>query len=116
MEQENYTKKLARAQKRVKDIKGFYSHLRIYIIINIVLLFFKSRAVDFFKMKGIQDEGFFDWFEWNIIGTPILWGIGLAAHAFYVFRMKSKPLSEFKPRFIRDWEKRQLEKFMNEDQ
>ncbi|MCW9036803.1 2TM domain-containing protein, partial [Altibacter sp.] len=33
-ENEQYKK----AQKKVKELKGFYSHLTVYIVINLVLL------------------------------------------------------------------------------
>jgi len=109
------SEKFKRAQKRVKGIKDFYKHLRIFVVINILLLVVKFRAFDFFTEKGIFDEGFIDWFEWNIIGTPIIWGIGLGLHAVYVFVFKSKPLKELTPQFFKNWEERQIEKYMNEE-
>ena len=115
-EKDNYTKKLARAQKRVNDIKIFYRHLRIYIFINVLLLFIKYRALDFFAEKGIQDPGFLDWFQWNLISTPVVWGIGLLLHALYVFKFQAKPLKELKPKFLEDWEKRQIQKYMDENE
>ena len=115
-EKDNYTKKLARAQKRVNDIKIFYRHLRIYIFINVLLLFVKYRALDFFAEKGIQDPGFLDWFQWNLISTPVIWGIGLLLHALYVFKFQARPLKELKPKFLEDWEKRQIQKYMDENE
>lgn len=108
-------KKLKRAQKRVKNLKGFYRHLRVFIVVNILLMFVKFRAFDFFTEKGITDQGFIDWFEWNIIGTPVLWGVGLGFHALYVFVLKSRPLKEYTPKFYKQWEERQIEKYMNEE-
>jgi len=107
--------RLKRAHKRVKVLKGFYRHLRVYIVINILLLLVKFRAYDYFTEEGMMDEGFFDWFEWNIIGTPVIWGLGLGAHAIYVFVLKSRPLKEFSPKFFKKWEERQIEKYMNEE-
>lgn len=112
---QNHSEKYKRAQKRVKNLKDFYKHLRVFVIINILLLIIKSRAYDFFTERGIMDEGFFNWLDWNIIGTPIIWGFGLGLHAIYVFVFKSKPLKEFAPRFYKDWEERQIEKYMNEE-
>ncbi|MBM1107655.1 2TM domain-containing protein [Aurantibacter crassamenti] len=111
----NQAKKLKRAQRRVGQIKKFYKHLRIFIVVNILLLVFKFKAYEFFTEKGISDEGFLNWFEWNIIGTPVIWGIGLGCHAIYVFILKSKPLKELRPQFLKDWEERQIEKIMRED-
>ena len=107
--------KLKKAQKRVKNLKDFYRHLRVYIVINILLLVVKSKAYDFFTERGVMDEGFFNWFEWNILGTPIVWGLGLGVHAIYVFGFKSKSLKELKPRFYKNWEERQIEKYMKEN-
>lgn len=104
-----------RAQKRVKSLKDFYKHLKVFIIINILLMIVKFRAYDFFTERGIVDEGFVNWFEWNVIGTPVIWGLGLGLHAIYVFVFKSKPLKEFTPQFFKDWEERQIDKYMNEE-
>ena len=104
--EEKYNQKLARAKKRVKELKKFYRHLRVYLVVNLILFFFKFRALRFFEAKGMQDEGFLNWFDWNLLATPVLWGIGLLVHAFYVFVAK--------PTFIKDWEQRQIEKYMNE--
>jgi len=111
----NQSEKLKRAQKRVKDLKDFYRHLRVYAVINILLFIVKLRAYDFFTEKGIMDEGFFNWFEWNILGTPIVWGIGLALHAVYVFVLKSKPLKEIRPRFYKEWEEKQIQKYIDKE-
>ena len=31
-----------KAKKRVKDIKGFYSHLSVYVIINIFIIYYNT--------------------------------------------------------------------------
>lgn len=104
------SEKYIRAQNRVKQIKQFYKHLKIYIIVNILLLIVKFRLFDFFTNKGVQDEGFYDWLEWNTIGTPIVWGIGLFLHGIYVFKWQ-----QFKPNFMKDWEAKQMTKFLEEE-
>jgi len=109
----NQSEKLKRAQKKVKNLKDFYRHLRVYIVINILLLVVKLKAYNYFTEEGTMQESFFDWFEWNIIVTPVVWGLGLGVHALYVFN--SKPLKSFKPKFYTDWEERQIEKYMNEE-
>lgn len=112
---ENYTQKLARAQKRVDAIKKFYGHLKVYIIINIVILVVKFRALDFFGDHVIQDSGFNDWFVLNVFGTTIVWGIALLLHAVYVFKFDAKPWRELKPNTLKDWEDRQIQKFIDEE-
>ncbi len=111
----DYTEKLARAQKRVDAIKKFHRHLKVYIIINLLLLFVNYRAFDFLTDKGVQDPGFFYWFQWNIISTPVLWGIGLLVHAVYVFKFGARPLKELKPEFLKDWEERQIRKYIDKE-
>jgi len=109
------SEKFERAQKRVKDLKDFYRHLRVYIVINLILVFLIYRGLDFFGERAVEDSGFNDWLVWNIFGTPIIWGIGLGFHAVYVFVIKSRSLKELKPKFYKEWEERQIEKYMNEE-
>ncbi|MFH6604310.1 2TM domain-containing protein [Maribacter algicola] len=111
----NHTEKLVRAQKRVDAIKKFHRHLKVYLVINLLLLFANYRAFDFLTDKGVNDTGFFDWFQWHVVSTPALWGIGLLVHAVYVFRFGARPLKELKPRFLKDWEARQIQKYIDKE-
>ena len=104
-----------KARKRVDNIKKFYKHLTVFIVINSVLLIAKFKLFDFFTQQGVQDQGFYDWLNWNIIGTPVVWGIGLLLHGIYVFRMNSRPLKDFKPRFVKNWEMKKMEEFLREE-
>lgn len=112
---DNYTEKLARAKKKVEAIKKFYRHLRVYIVINVLLLFVKYGIFDFLVAKGVQNPGFLDWYQWNILATPVLWGIGLLFHALWVFKFDAKPLKELTPKFYKDWEARQIQKYIDEE-
>ena len=112
---EDYIKRLKKAQKKVENIKNFYRHLRVYMVINIILFFLIYGAMDFFGKNSFQNQGFINWYLWNLIGTPVLWGIGLLFHALYVFGLKSRTLSELKPKFLKDWEERQIKKYMEEN-
>jgi len=104
-----------KARKRVNNIKKFYKHLTVFIVINSVLLIAKFKLFDFFTQQGVQDQGFYDWLNWNIIGTPVVWGIGLLLHGIYVFRMNSRPLKDFRPRFVKNWEMKKMEEFLREE-
>lgn len=104
------------AKKRVNQMKRFYRHLSVYVVVNGILLILKLRLFDFFTQQGITDEGFYDWLNWNIIGTPILWGIGLLVHGIYVFGLKSRALKDIKPEFIKKWEVKKLEEFLREEE
>ena len=85
------------AQKRVKDIKGFYIHLVVYIFINAAIF-----AV------STQDEGFINGLS-NLYNysTIFFWGIGLFAHWASVFG----------PNFIfgKKWEEKKIKELMEQD-
>lgn len=104
-----------RTKKRIEQIKGFYRHLTFYILINTVLLIGKTNVFGFFAERGVVDQGFFDWLNWNIVLTPILWGVGLLIHGLYVFKDKSISIRQLKPKALRDWEENQIQKYMEEE-
>jgi len=114
-EQSGASEKFVRAQKQVERIKKFYGHLRVYIVVNLVILAFKFQLFDYFTEKGIEDSGFYNWLEWNIIGTPVVWGIVLAIHGFKVFKFGAITWKTIKPKALEQWEDRQLKKFMDQD-
>ena len=103
------SQKFIEAQKRVKEIKGFYNHLTAYIVVNAALIFIRIPIVVFFadRLGDQADQGFFEWLNWNVLITPLLWGIGLFIHFIVVFGRKSG--------FIRNWEERKIREFMQEE-
>ena len=70
IEQEKYEQ----AKNKVKSIKGFYTHLLVYVVINVMIL-----AV------SAQHKTLENFFTFSTFFTAISWGIGLLAHAFGVF-------------------------------
>ncbi len=96
-----------RAKKKVDRIKGFYKHLSVYVVVNLVLFGLK---VYFFKVipDDIFTEGFEYWLDWNIISTPIIWGVAIIIHAIVAFQHSYN--------FLGRWEERKIRKFMDEDQ
>lgn len=98
--------KLTRAKSRVKALKGFYQHLTVYIIVNAVLLLF-SGSVRFVLLssEALGNPEFLEWINWNVLGTPIIWGIALGIHAISVFCRTP----------FKKWEERQIQKILNED-
>ena len=86
--------KLKRAKKRVDEIKGFYIHFSIYLIINTFILINLSQHTDNFW----QLQHFF---------TPFLWGLGLGFHAIKTFNWNLL--------FSKSWEERQIKKYMDKD-
>ena len=81
------------ALEYVRDIKGFYSHLIVYLI-SIAAMFVAS----FFSGTS------YPWYIWPALG----WGLGVAAHGLSVFEVFSL--------FGADWERRQVEKRIRRNQ
>lgn len=65
--------KYREAAKRVKRIKSFYTHLVVYVVINIVIF-----------VVNVQSSSESIW-HWKNFTTAFFWGIGLASHAISVF-------------------------------
>ena len=97
--EKNYIEKdrYERAEKRVKRIKGFYTHAIVYVVINIMLVIVKIQNLD-------SRESFL---QWQNFTTLFFWGIGLLAHG----------LSIFTPNFMlgKDWEERKIKELMEKD-
>ncbi|WP_190809149.1 2TM domain-containing protein [Flagellimonas sp. S3867] len=86
--------KYKRAKKRVEEMKGFYIHLSIYMIINTVILVNIYRNTD-------------DFWQWPHFVTLGAWGIGLFFHASKTFG--------FSMLFGKNWEERQIQKYIEKD-
>lgn len=97
--------KLRRAHKKVENLKAFYKHLLIYCIVNIALFLARGSHIQIFESESLHPN-FINWIDWNILSVPAIWGIWLTFHAAKVY--------SYKPKFIANWEKRQMEKFFNE--
>ena len=89
--------KYQEALKRVKKLKGFYTHSIVYIFINILIFFLNVKNLE-------QGESYF---QYKNFMTAFFWGIGLLAHA----------LSTFLPYFIlgKDWEERKIKELMEKE-
>ncbi len=93
LEEKNYI----RAKKRVKSIKSFYSHLAIYLGVNLFLIL----------LRIISDNGLEELWDWTTYNTAIFWGIGIIFHALNVFGMGFLLGSS--------WEEKKIEEIMNKD-
>ena len=77
------------ARKRVRQLKGFYVHLTVYVFVNALLL-----VINLVTSPGAL------WFYWPLLG----WGIGIVAHAASVFGTG---------RFLgKEWEERKIKELM----
>ncbi|MDR1525860.1 MAG: 2TM domain-containing protein [Tannerella sp.] len=70
MEQSN-NKLRERAERRVDELRGFYSHLLTYCLVNAGL----------FLINYLSSSHYW-WFFWPLFG----WGIGLLCHGFSIYR------------------------------
>lgn len=86
------------AKNRVKKLKGFYIHLAVYIVINIMLIF------GMFYDQPFTSSNFW---SFGTFSTAIFWGIGLIAHAASIF---GKDLI-----FNKNWEERKIQEFMSQE-
>ncbi len=97
----NSKSKEARAKERVEELKGFYVHLIVYIIVNTFIT--SSKIIGNLNDGETLTEAF-----WNV-GTFFVWfawGIGLAFHAAKTFGYSV---------FSKSWEERQIQKYIEED-
>jgi transcriptional regulator with XRE-family HTH domain len=86
-EQQRPTTDEAHVIEHVRDIKGFYSHLISYAVVNVLLLIW--------NLISSPDDL---WVKWVALG----WGIGIVSHGINVY----EAFNIFGPK----WEKRQIEK------
>ena len=89
--------KYQEALKRVKKIKGFYTHAIVYVIINIMIVIINIQNLN-------EGETYF---QFKNFMTAFFWGIGLLAHG----------LSVFVPNWImgQNWEDRKIKEFMEKE-
>ena len=90
------------AYRKVKKIKGFYSHLKVYVFVNVIIIF-SSLNRNFFGSQ-FEESGLFDL---DTYSTAIPWGIALLIHGFVVFGRDVF--------FSNDWEQKKIQKFMEKE-
>ncbi|BDB53535.1 2TM domain-containing protein [Flavobacterium ammonificans] len=85
------------AVKKVKKLKGFYTHALVYVVINIMIVIANVQNLD-------PGESYF---QFKNFFTAFFWGIGLLAHA----------MGTFIPYFIlgKDWEERKIKELMEKE-
>jgi len=97
--------KYERATKRVKELKGFYNHLKIFLIVNGALLLIKSGWLNSWFPKSFPTEAYY--FEW-INANVLIWLLILVVHFILLYRNRWV--------FTKKWEERQLQKFIEQEQ
>ena len=91
--------KYLNAKKRVKQVKGFYIHALVFVLVNAFIIMIK--VINGQHVAGepqIKISQFL---------TIIIWGVGLVAHGLTVFL----------PNFIlgKNWEEKKIRELMDKD-
>ncbi|WP_421812263.1 2TM domain-containing protein [Flagellimonas sp.] len=93
------------AKKRVQELKGYYSHITIFVIVNVILYLLKTGMLTSLLPEAFPKESYYyDWINSNIL----IWTLILIVHTLIVFRDKFT--------FFKKWEERQIKKYMEEDE
>lgn len=93
-----------KAQKRVKELKGFYNHLKIFFIVNVLLYLVKNGMLNPLMPKGFPTESYyFDWIHINFL----IWALIVIVHALILYRAQLP--------FLKKWEEKQIKKYLEED-
>ena len=93
------------AKKRVQELKGYYSHITIFVIVNVILYLLKTGMLTSLLPEAFPKESYYyDWINSNIL----IWTLILIVHTLIVFRDKFT--------FVKKWEERQIKKYMEEDE
>ncbi|MBO0322355.1 2TM domain-containing protein [Muricauda sp. CAU 1633] len=102
---EDVENKYTKATKRVKELKDFYRHLKIFFIINAILYLFKAGVLQQFLPEDIYLKPYyFNWVDAHLV----IWILILAIHAGFLFRHKLP--------FLQKWEERQIQKYMEKEE
>ena len=96
------TNALANAEKKVKDLKGFYIHLTVYIL-AIIIIVAMNVMIRIWEGESLYEAVV----NFGTFIIPFFWGIGLLFHAVKVF--------DYHPFLGKDWEARQISKYIEKD-
>nr|WP_199000260.1 2TM domain-containing protein [Flavobacterium sp. ASV13] len=88
----NEAERYYKAQKKVKEIREFYEHLTVYLLVNPIVI-----------VVNIMTSPGYLWFIWCLMG----WGIGLILHGLTVFNLP--------PFFDKDWEERKIKEILEKE-
>ena len=84
--------RLYRARKKVKEIREFYEHLTVFILVTIILI----------MINLLTSPGYL-WFVWCVLG----WGIGVVLHGLSLFNIP--------PFFGKDWEAKKIKEILEKE-
>ena len=94
---ENRSREYREAYKKMKKEKGFYKHLTVYILVNVMIL-----GINIYEVQTNKEP-----WSWKMLQVLFFWGIGLGAHALQTF---SSDLS-----FGKRWEEKKIQEILNKN-
>ncbi|MBL4605566.1 MAG: 2TM domain-containing protein [Flavobacteriaceae bacterium] len=98
----NQDRKYQRAKKRVEKLKGYYSHLAVFIIVNTIISITKI-VHDMDDGKTLVEA----FFRYDAFSLWLWWGIGMLFHTYKVFGASLLFMNK-------DWEEKKIKEYMNE--
>ena len=104
MEQHDYGRlQILKAERKVKELKGFYFHLFLYLTVNLawLLILFSLDEMSSYSQYGFWGMGY------GHISMAVVWGIALLIHGVLVF---GKNMS-----FSKKWEDRKIKELLNKE-
>lgn len=101
---ESHIERFGKAQKRAKKIRGFYTHLLVFFIVNTLLYLVKADTMRLIiEESGIHEVGFANYLHWQFWTITLSWAVILIVQALKLF---GRPL-------VAKWERRKLEEIIN---
>lgn len=93
MENSEEIERYKRAQEQVKNLKGFYIHLVIFVLVMAMIIYINLKFTPEYY-----------WFFYVLLGG----GIGLLFHALGTFNKNNV--------FSKEWENRKIQEFIEEEE
>lgn len=80
------------AQKKVKEIRGFYEHLTVYVLCNPIVI-----------IVNYMTSPEYLWWIWSVAG----WGMAIILHGLKTF--------EYPPFFNKKWEQKKIQEILEKE-
>lgn len=107
METKN-TEQYHNAIQTVKRIKGFYSHVLLFIVVVTIVLLFSDQILLFFERAlNVENKETLRWIKLNIWINSGIWAIVILVQGVLAFKYKFT--------FVKKWEEKQIQKILKEE-
>ncbi|MEM9649550.1 MAG: 2TM domain-containing protein [Bacteroidota bacterium] len=95
-----------RAKKRVRQIRGFYTHLAVFLVFNVIMYAVKDSTMALIiEESGIHEVGFENYLHWQFWTITLSWAAIILIQGLKLY---GRPL-------IANWEKRKIQEYMQRD-